>query len=319
MSRARKTELFARLALLVAGPLLLFAAAELGARVLGLRAGFFFRPSLNGCTRRSALLELEPRPSCAGEVRGTKVRYNSLGLRGPELRDDGSKRILAIGDSCTWGWGAEQDETYPAVLQRLLDERNGRGAYQVINAGVPGYTSYQGLLYLRERGLSLDPSIVIAAYGFNDISPGGDVELRIDANRNLLPFLFVEDFFIEYSRFYRWARWHVAQRSERVNSSDKRVPAEKYERNLTEIVRLSRDSGARVLLLSFVELVENPAYLEALEGVAARLDVPLHFYRGPRIDVVHPTAEGFERLAHEILEWTEAAGWLEDPPAPHSS
>ena len=62
---------------------------------------------------------------------------NSLGLRGPELGDDDPAvpRLLAIGDSVTHGWGVDEDESYPSVLQELLGERGHR--VQVVNAGVP--------------------------------------------------------------------------------------------------------------------------------------------------------------------------------------
>lgn len=323
MTAGQKKELLVRVALAVVGPLVLIGGLEVGARLLGLSSGFFLRPGAGSCTRRSALLELEPRPNCAGDLHGTQVRYNSLGLRGAEVRDDGSRRILAIGDSCTWGWRVADDESYPAALQRLLDGRHGRGAFQVINAGVPGYTSYRGLLYLRERGLALAPAIVIAGYGFNDASPDGDDELRIAENRRLLPLFLVEDFLIEHSRFYRWARWRMERTQQRVREKINRVTPEKYARNLSEIVRLSRANGAEVLLVNFAVFRNAPRYRKALAGVAERLDVSLLVYEGPKLDLVHPTAEGYERFAGRILERVQEAGWLEEAPLPsrrpHSS
>ena len=59
--------------------------------------------------------------------------------------------VLFLGDSCTFGLGVDDDETYPAQVQQQL-----AGA-QVINAGVPGYTAYQGDVLLRKIGPELRP------------------------------------------------------------------------------------------------------------------------------------------------------------------
>ena len=70
--------------------------------------------------------------------------------------------ILAFGDSLTAGNGAARDETYPAVLA----ERTG---YRVINAGVPGELSADGLLRLPELLQSEQPDLVILCHGGNDL------------------------------------------------------------------------------------------------------------------------------------------------------
>ncbi len=107
-----------------------------------------------------------------GHIRETPIRFtlstNSRGLRGPEIPGRKARfRILALGDSTTFGLGVDDDQTWPAVLERLLRGKSG-GPVEVINAGVPGYSAFQGMRYLRERGLSLDPDLVLATFGFND-------------------------------------------------------------------------------------------------------------------------------------------------------
>lgn len=81
-------------------------------------------------------------------------------------------RLLALGDSCTFGVGVDDDETWPAQLRGLL-AATGREV-QVLNAGVPGYTAFQGARLLERRGAELEPDVVVASFGFNDFDSWGE-------------------------------------------------------------------------------------------------------------------------------------------------
>src|SRR5262245_44616915 len=254
--------------------------------------------NLHTCVRPSALLGQEFKPLCAGTLADTVFHTNSLGLRGDEVPDDGTTRILAIGDSCTWGWGVAESDAYPTMLQRMLDYHSGGRRYTVINAGVPGFTSYQGLLYLRERGALLRPQIVLIAYGFNDQTQVGDIRELIDNNRRLLPVLRVDEALGTRSVLYRWARYKTVK--PRPKGLPPRVSFDQYEANLAAIADVVRSIGARPVLLSFLRPA-NP-YAPAEQAVADRLGIPLIRYQGPRFDLVHPTSDGYSLLATEIYE-----------------
>ncbi len=100
-----------------------------------------------------------------------RVSTNSLGLRHPPIAIKGDRyRILCLGDSRTYGFGVEDDETWPARLQAILDER-APGRYDVINAGVPGYSIFHGARYLETSGVALEPDMVLLCFGYNDASP----------------------------------------------------------------------------------------------------------------------------------------------------
>ncbi len=77
-------------------------------------------------------------------------------------------RILCIGDSNTFGWGVNPEESYPAVLARRLAEALPDKKLEIINMGVPGYTSLQGRVLVEQEVLDLEPDLVIVEYGFND-------------------------------------------------------------------------------------------------------------------------------------------------------
>jgi acyl-CoA thioesterase-1 len=73
--------------------------------------------------------------------------------------------IAALGDSLTAGLGVDPDDNYPAKLQARLNAEGYR--YRVVNAGVSGDTSSQGLNRL-DAVLEMEPDIVIVALGAND-------------------------------------------------------------------------------------------------------------------------------------------------------
>lgn len=80
--------------------------------------------------------------------------------------------ILAFGDSLTAGLGVSPEESYPAQLQRRMDEAGYR--YRVMNAGVSGETT-AGAMRRIEWALKSRPSIVIIEFGGNDGLRGLDL------------------------------------------------------------------------------------------------------------------------------------------------
>lgn len=77
-------------------------------------------------------------------------------------------RIVCVGDSHTFGVGAEPGNSYPAQLQRLLD-KEAPNKYRVYNCGVPGNTSSKSLKVLPKLMEKVNPSVVIILLGSNDI------------------------------------------------------------------------------------------------------------------------------------------------------
>ncbi|MFH1360513.1 MAG: GDSL-type esterase/lipase family protein [Candidatus Omnitrophota bacterium] len=71
------------------------------------------------------------------------------------------KNIICFGDSLTEGVGAEPQDSYPSVLERLLDQK-------VINAGRRGDTTRDALKRLKQDVLNRDPRLVIVEFGAND-------------------------------------------------------------------------------------------------------------------------------------------------------
>ena len=124
--------------------------------------------------RNSKTLGYEYRPRFEGVYKtyhnfNTKIKINSKGLRDYEYpydKPEGVVRILVLGDSFTAGLEVGMEDTYPKVLERLLNdsEKNKNRRYEVINAGVPGYSTVQELQYLKEHGIKYEPDLVIVGF-----------------------------------------------------------------------------------------------------------------------------------------------------------
>jgi lysophospholipase L1-like esterase len=78
-------------------------------------------------------------------------------------------RIVTVGASTTYGFFLDDEETYPAQLQQVLREEYGYENVEVINAGVPYYTSWDALVNIAFRIPELEPDLVILYEAINDI------------------------------------------------------------------------------------------------------------------------------------------------------
>lgn len=107
--------------------------------------------------------------------------HNSLGYRDKEFpikKPNGEYRIVVLGASAVYTTGAgsscgkpvdDNEKTFPSQLENLLKSQYGYNHVKVINAGVPGYNSYQMLMNLEFRVLDLEPDLIIIYEGVNDI------------------------------------------------------------------------------------------------------------------------------------------------------
>jgi len=96
------------------------------------------------------------------------VRTTWQSSRQPGDRGErGSVKILTLGGSSLWGWGARDDQTIPSILARSLHEKGWR--VELKNLAEVGYVSTQEVIALtRELQAGYRPDVVIFFDGVND-------------------------------------------------------------------------------------------------------------------------------------------------------
>jgi lysophospholipase L1-like esterase len=106
-----------------------------------------------------------------GPVPTSTFRLGERGWRGPvwdASRRAARQRVLALGDSWTFGRGVPDDATWPARLEAILRARGHDVA--VFNAGVPGYDSVQEEIVFAQLADVVAPTLVVLAWLPNDVT-----------------------------------------------------------------------------------------------------------------------------------------------------
>lgn len=114
----------------------------------------------------------ELRPGFSGRFQRVAVEINAHGMRGPEttiLKPAGTYRVALLGDSFAFGWGVEQDKIFAAVLQQKLQVAAPEGLkVEVLNFGVPGYSTFQEVEQFFLKGYRFEPDLVLVYFIEND-------------------------------------------------------------------------------------------------------------------------------------------------------
>lgn len=125
------------------------------------------------------LLPFKPKPLSVTSGRSFSdefdyhYRHNSFGFRDVEhthIKGENVYRILGLGDSFTYGVGADFEETYLYRLEVMLNGRVGEHPIvEIIKAGIPRYYSETELTLMQEYGLEYSPDLILVGFLPNDV------------------------------------------------------------------------------------------------------------------------------------------------------
>ena len=117
-----------------------------------------------------------------GIVRSAKgdILINKWGFRGPyikKVKPDKVYRIATLGGSTTAG-KHENEQTFPRMLERLLNDQAKNFYYQVLNFGVWGYNSCDLKTTYKKEVIDLNPDMILIMSGWNDVLKQGQKEIK---------------------------------------------------------------------------------------------------------------------------------------------
>ena len=285
----------------------------------------------------------------------TVVSTNEQGLRhvgpiGPKR--EGSRRIVTLGDSVTFGYRIPvvfpnnpdnydpRALSYPLAMERDLRAANPDRDIEVLNLASPGYTSHQGLAWLRRDIGKLEPDLVIACFGWNDIN------LRSATDREMMK---MDWYHVALRRsgsasqvISHLVDWRRKRQPPKATASAEpvlRVPVEDYVDNFLEIARVARAHGASVAILGpvyrgFDELPKEAERMtrqrDALRTAMQEAEIPYveipelteHSYDNNLMlfgEPIHPNVQGHRIMEVQLLEFLSREGMLWDLSLPELS
>ena len=237
-----------------------------------------------------------------------EISLNAEGFRDVEFAKTKSVstfRIICLGDSWTFGANVDQKNTYPRQLMAMLNHDFPQGNFEVLNLGVMGYSSYQGLELMRQSAINLNPDVVVIGFGMNDSRVAGYRDKDL-SRRPALSTDWIHQSLegIESYKLLRYLalvlkskptsvgdrlkaeaesartgddvlarRKHFGKSGYEKVESWTRVSLSDYENNLLEMINLARNQRAGVILL-YNELWAESPYRTVLEQISRTQGVP---------------------------------------------
>jgi hypothetical protein len=167
LSSSRAGRFAANVLLVTASTCFALGVIEVALRVLDVDVASYH--AIGGFTTYDPELGWVLTPSRQTIFRGAhftvRVLQNGEGLRArhyPYARDPARRRIVVLGDSAVWCWGVEASECFTALLEDSLEQTD------VINTGVPAWSTAQEMLFYEREGRRYGADLVLLLVVPND-------------------------------------------------------------------------------------------------------------------------------------------------------
>jgi lysophospholipase L1-like esterase len=247
----------------------------------------------------------------------TVLSTNKQGFRADypiNAKEPGTLRIICLGDSVTFGyrvpvvWPNKPTEydhewlPYSMLLEKQLREANIGRRIEVITMAVPGYTSHQGLAWLRRDIDSLEPDLVIVSFGWNDVSFSNAPDREsIRTDWRSVTVRWMIDHSQAFAHTTNWVRSKNRSQQATIIRPVPRVSGAEYLDNLLAIINLARSRRAGVIVLGapYRDRVTNPPEAELMISYRAALRATMQSKQIPFLEIpelteaAYPANEGF--------------------------
>jgi lysophospholipase L1-like esterase len=270
----------------------------------------------------------------------SKSHTDQYGLRSG-VSPAGRMIILCLGDSITYGYGVDDQDTYPARLQLALDQNEPR-KYAVLNGGVnayPVWLMHEKFLYLWNRGIR--PDLVIVGYSMNEglLTQLGTADLLTKAQferrvkwKNYVRQLALYNVVVE-----NWARHYYDRVKDRMipgthsMSLERKDVERSYERQLELLTADLRERQVPVVFVLFCSFngrtqnydAQGP-FQKLFADFAEKHDVPLFSSEAALseglslpaslkryfIDACHMNARGTDKFGRKLASFLETRKFI---------
>jgi len=224
-------------------------------------------------------LPFHHRANRTGTYYGAEIRTNSIGMRDMErasIKPAGCKRVVFLGDSYTLGWGVPFEATFSRQLEQKFTKD--KAGAKVINFGVGNYNSSMEVELFKQKGLALNPDLVVLMYYINDVEPTpklGTVSYWLQKHFYLLGYM--------RTKLQQLAM--MGEEGDWLNAYYRRIYAagapglQRNRQSLQELVALCKSRNIRLLVVNIPDLrrLENYPFgfaTDFIRGIAAEGGVP---------------------------------------------
>ena len=185
------------------------------------------------------------------------------------------KSIFVLGDSSSFGWGIDFEDTYGFVFTDIINRslKPGDGSYQTINRSMPGFTTFDGLKVVSQMSDIKAGDKVLVSFGSNDHASASITDHQRAANfqstseklhRELEQFLL----FKMLKSFWMSARISFVDETEH---SVNRVSIDDYSKNLKIIFETIKNYEGEPV---FVSICNFKHYTSAAFELTDATDIP---------------------------------------------
>jgi lysophospholipase L1-like esterase len=241
-----------------------------------LRYGYLLKPNLQiTVSNYSSAIFFDKLPpwTIASDANGNRISEQN-----PTVEEKEARTLHVLGDSSSFGWGVNFEDSYPQLLAEKLKQPSQSSGITVKNYSTPGFSSYHGGLLLEDRVGIKNGDIVLVSFGSNDSYPSLKPDsVRFQARNSMAGKI---SWSLNRLLIIKWMRTliHSLPEPRIPKTKNSRVSLEEYQKNLGAIFKEILKRGGKP---HFINICNREDYRGVAEQEAKLSDIP--FYDFPEI------------------------------------
>ena len=241
-----------------------------------LRYGYLLKPQLQlTVSNYSSAVFFDKLPpwTIASDAKGYRISAQN-----PTVEENEAHTLHVLGDSSSFGWGVDFEDSYPQQLAEKLKQPSRISSLTVKNYSTPGFTSYHGRLLLEEKVEIKNGDIVLVSFGSNDSYPSLKSDSVQFQERNSV--VGKISWSLNRLLIIKWMRTliHSLPEPRIPKTKNSRVSLEEYQENLGAIFKEILLRGGKPY---FISICNGAEFRDVAEQAAKSAHIP--FYDFPEI------------------------------------